>query len=673
MSFDEGPLRPRLDSWKEIALRLGRSVRTVQRWEKEEGLPVHRLTHQHRGSIFAFRDEVDAWWESKSVRLLLPASEQIEAIPSASSSERPRSPWRIPVWIAAGALASLLVGWFVVNTRGGHEPDKAPDPPFPLTSFPESESYPSFAPDGKSFSFSWNSVPGNVDIFIKSVNSSEVRRLTTDPHVDYQSAWSPDGRHIAFVRNLARETGELMLTPAEGGLERSLGVFQGLSTNNLKVPPPHIGWTPDSNYLIVSGQDEADGPLQLHRVDVKNGMRVPILEAEPRILGDAGPAVSPDGKRLAFHRFKAMGSGEIRVAQLSADYLALGTESVVSDGKFNANPVWINNNELVFYGYRQGDFQMLRVWANSRSPANPVLGGTPGKHISYSAAAARLAFMQDKVEDDIWRLTLRAPGEAEGPARELIRSSHQDVVPEYSPSGDSIAFTSNRAGYPNVWICDRDGNHSRQVSHLDGSITGPIAWSPDGKRLVFASNATGAGDIYTIAAKEGFEAPRNLTSDAADDIRPSWSRDGKWIYFGSNRSGRYEVWKVAAEGGKPIQVTLAGGSSPVESYDGDWLYYTSNNHYDTSLWRKPTRGGVAELVVKQLNYWYSVGRSGIYFGGMNQGELRYWNAAKREERLLFQMKQYMALGLGVSPDERDLLVSVAQRTGGDIMTISPYR
>jgi len=51
----------RLDSWKEIAVYLQREVRTVQLWEKEEGLPVHRHFHKRLGSIFAFRSEIDAW------------------------------------------------------------------------------------------------------------------------------------------------------------------------------------------------------------------------------------------------------------------------------------------------------------------------------------------------------------------------------------------------------------------------------------------------------------------------------------------------------------------------------------------------------------------------------------------------------------------------------------
>src|SRR5579863_6283364 len=56
----------RLDSWKEIANYFRREVRTVQLWEKREGLPVHRHFHQQLGSVFAFRSELDAWNERVS-------------------------------------------------------------------------------------------------------------------------------------------------------------------------------------------------------------------------------------------------------------------------------------------------------------------------------------------------------------------------------------------------------------------------------------------------------------------------------------------------------------------------------------------------------------------------------------------------------------------------------
>lgn len=55
----------RLDSWKEIAAYLGREVRTVQLWEKSEGLPVHRQQHARLGSVYAFKSELDVWRQAR--------------------------------------------------------------------------------------------------------------------------------------------------------------------------------------------------------------------------------------------------------------------------------------------------------------------------------------------------------------------------------------------------------------------------------------------------------------------------------------------------------------------------------------------------------------------------------------------------------------------------------
>ena len=57
----------RLESWKEIGAFLQRDLRTARRWEKEEGLPVHRHTHNSRSSVYAYPSEIDAWRVSRKV------------------------------------------------------------------------------------------------------------------------------------------------------------------------------------------------------------------------------------------------------------------------------------------------------------------------------------------------------------------------------------------------------------------------------------------------------------------------------------------------------------------------------------------------------------------------------------------------------------------------------
>ncbi len=78
----------RLDSWKKIASYLKRDVSTVQRWERREGLPVHRHLHDKQGSVFAFRTELDVWWEGR--RSGLTQADTAEGAPALSRSSLPQ-------------------------------------------------------------------------------------------------------------------------------------------------------------------------------------------------------------------------------------------------------------------------------------------------------------------------------------------------------------------------------------------------------------------------------------------------------------------------------------------------------------------------------------------------------------------------------------------------------
>ena len=66
--MSDSVLPDRLESWKEIAVYLRRDVTTVQRWEKREGMPVHRHVHDKAGSIYAFRTELDAWTQGRKAK-----------------------------------------------------------------------------------------------------------------------------------------------------------------------------------------------------------------------------------------------------------------------------------------------------------------------------------------------------------------------------------------------------------------------------------------------------------------------------------------------------------------------------------------------------------------------------------------------------------------------------
>src|SRR5580700_12004301 len=82
------PPDDRLDSWKEIAAYLNRDVTTAQRWEKREGMPVHRHLHDRMGSVYASRAELDEWSRSRNLRA---AQENVNEVSSPNTPAPPRS------------------------------------------------------------------------------------------------------------------------------------------------------------------------------------------------------------------------------------------------------------------------------------------------------------------------------------------------------------------------------------------------------------------------------------------------------------------------------------------------------------------------------------------------------------------------------------------------------
>jgi TolB-like protein/Tfp pilus assembly protein PilF len=105
----------RLDSWKEIAVYLGRDVRTVQRWEARDELPVRRLQHSKIGSVFAYTAELDAWRDARD-----PGKADRPADAGVAAGHAPES--RRRVWTGAAIAAAIAVvaaGLVVYVIRGG--------------------------------------------------------------------------------------------------------------------------------------------------------------------------------------------------------------------------------------------------------------------------------------------------------------------------------------------------------------------------------------------------------------------------------------------------------------------------------------------------------------------------------------------------------------------------
>jgi TolB-like protein/Tfp pilus assembly protein PilF len=117
----EKPSAERLDSWKEIAAYLNRDVTTVQRWEKREGMPVHRHVHDKRGSVYALTPELDAWLQSRRPHLYEEEREYAAQAPVDTGGDHERRampPARLWLALAGVVVLAVIAVAYIMMSRG---------------------------------------------------------------------------------------------------------------------------------------------------------------------------------------------------------------------------------------------------------------------------------------------------------------------------------------------------------------------------------------------------------------------------------------------------------------------------------------------------------------------------------------------------------------------------
>jgi Tol biopolymer transport system component/predicted Ser/Thr protein kinase len=610
------------------------------------------------------------------------------AIATRTEPGRIRKPRRLRalIWTVAAlaALAAAITGVWLLRPTAKLQP--AQMKAVPLTTYPGNEDSPSFSPDGSQMVFSWNGErEGNTDIYVRQVDTGTPLRLTTDAAADTSPAWSPDGRFIAFLRNVSREKATVIVIPALGGPERRLADAES------GFGGPHLSWSPDSKHLVIIDRSVPEEPTGLFVLSVQTREKRRLLMPLAKSIGDGSPAVSPDGRRLAFSRSPSYVVNDLYIVPLSDDLRPTGEpKRLTFDNRRLNSLAWTpDGRKIVFSSDRLGTSSLWRISPDGRGKPEQVdsVGQDAGAlAISrrHPDGAFRLAYVHSlRLDRDIWRLPLSSEaGKAGRPVR-FITSTRDDTSPRYSPDGKRIAFGSDRSGSYEIWVCDSDGTNAVQLTSFGGPVTDYPSWSPDGKRIAFHSRPEGQAEIYVINAEGG--QPQRLTREPAEAVAPSWSRDGKWIYFGSKRTGEHQIWKVPAGGGTAVQMTKNGGIAAFESPDSKFLYYTKVRG-TTSLWKAPVTGGPESKVVDSLFYLnFAVAEEGIYFASRDLGETRRGRGSIALLGFGGDITEINGSGeppiisggissLTTSPDRRWLLYVVSERRGGqDLMLLDNFR
>lgn len=425
---------------------------------------------------------------------------------------------RFPVLIAgAAALGIVALALAVVATRDGRA--WTVSRPRPLTTEVGVQTHPALSPDGARLLYSAGpgfGAPRDILMRGVEVGASTPVRLTDTPDADESApAWSADGRRVTFVRLRAGACEVVVMAPPNGD-ERAVGRCQA---------PGGLAWL-GQDEIVFADRARPGEPRRLQVLSVVSGRTRPLTAPPVATDGDSAPAVSPDGRRVAFRRSAAPGSDDLFVIDVAS-----GRERALThDGRKAVGFVWSDRRTLLFTSNRQGDFGL---WAlDVRRPDRPRLvmpGVSPLGRLAVDRQSRLLALESHATRTELRRV------DAQGGASVLLGADGLDWDPDVAPDG-AIVFASNRGGANEIWLL-RDGR-PRQLTSLDGSYVRSPRWSPDGRQIAFLGVVEGRIDLYVMQADGS--ALRRLTDDGAPKAAPAWM-GGRLVYPRRERAG----WRLA--------------------------------------------------------------------------------------------------------------------------------
>jgi Tol biopolymer transport system component len=589
--------------------------------------------------------------------------------------------------LSIAACVLLIVGAIAWGLWPGGTP-AAPAPPVRITPFTTDggqKENPELSPDGEKVAYAWSGADdSNWDIYVKALGvGARPLRLTQHAASDTVPAWSPDGRQVAFVRELG-EQAAIHTVPSLGGPERKLTDVrhpERASGTGAFFLQGSLSWSPDGKWLVFAERDSDQAPAHVVRFSLATGEREALTSPPESSMGDLCPELSPDGAEVAFVRSGSSGWG---VKDVWVQRLPGGPPRQLTRERYDwcCGLAWTPDGSEVLFTHPRvvGSVGSVSRVGRAGGEPRPALGGAENAG-RPSVRRDRMVHVQAKaLETALWRVPGRRTPPAHREPQKLIASSQRDTNPAYSPDGRRIAFESDRGGVGNIWACDSEGSEAVQLTTFE-SPAGTPRWSPDGRLIAFDSPRSGSYDLYVVDSEGG--VPRQLTHGPSDEAVGSWSRDGRFIYFMSDRSGSKQIWRMPAEGGEALQVTRGGGFYGQESWDGRVLYYNPSDRAPFSIWRVPATGGRETEVVRGATAgWgdWALVPGGLYYASKRtrvrreEYAIEFLDLASGRVTTVFREDGPLDhKWLAVSPDERWILYRAAAPWQSELMLVENFR
>jgi tricorn protease len=484
--------------------------------------------------------------------------------------------WLSALTIAvAGAAGTRVSGRSIASDLAAPATDAAPAPDAaqaPRVALAE----PGISPDGKEIAF----VSGG-DIWTVPATGGEARLLVSHPAAESRPLYSPDGRSLAFVSTRTGNGDIYVLTLDTGDLRRVTFDDAAEVLN---------GWSNDSKAIYFSSNShDIAGMNDIFRIDVAGGTAMPVTSEV--YFNEFFGAVSPDGIQLAFsargfagtqwwrHGHSHLDESEIWIRGLNGADAGAGAgaaaaryRQITARGAKAVWPMWAADGQAIFFmADRNGAENIWRVAVGSASmtpPSGTNMTASKSKSKSKPGTTDGQATRPGSMPSSFALAPAAGAGGSNGAlagaaAAPFTQDAAKAVTdfkdgrvlwPSITKDGRTIAFERNFG----IWTLDtasgkaqplaitRRGapagaaiEHVRLTSQLSG-----LALSPDGKKIAFAAH----GDLFAASAKDGGDAMRVSATTNAIESDAVWTSDSRRIVFVSDQNGHsgLHIFDVAA-------------------------------------------------------------------------------------------------------------------------------
>lgn len=536
----------RLGSWKAIAAHLKRDVTTVQRWERREGMPVHRHRHEKRGSVYAFKSELDAWMKDRRPRIEPEAT-------TPKSNPRPRV-------IALAAVVLALIGvatWWL--TRG----ERAAANPLvdarisPLTDFEGVELAAAISRDGKFVAF-LSDRDGAMDAWITQVGTGEFRNLTKGSAPELLN---PEVRSLAFTpdsslltlwtrRNDAKPAVNVQAIPTIGG-----------SLRDFRPGAVEMDWSSDGRTIVFHTTDPGDPTFVIDA----SAAAARQIHVAPKGRHNHFQTWSPDDRYIYYvhgippdetdlWRMKADGSDPERLTFHNARVLY---------------PTFVDSRSLIYLATSEDGSGPWLYSLDVESGKSRRISFGVEQYSSIAAAAngARLVATVEHSKASLWQVSMGTEIAADAEANRL----EVPTIGAFSPrfAGEALIYVSAKNDGHAIWKLV-NGTATELWSAPQTRIVGGAAVAPDRTSIAFVAERARGTKLYVLDLAGH---ARELASELEMRGTPAWSPDGRSIIVAANRGGEPQLHRVPLDGAAPTLFLSQYATNPLWSPDGKYLVY----------------------------------------------------------------------------------------------------